>query len=415
MDSMVSSIVLAWYLSCIYPFDRTAHYFLPLMNIPREELALRGEASYAFAQVGLDPSLLLFKDEIDLAVLGRRVALGAILVDHNNLSLEMEPHLAAHVVGVVDHHHDEGLYPVSYERDNRIIVTPMGSCTTLIGDLILRRAPALLSKAAFSPECDSLSMSTPLAILTLLQYVLLLDTSNFSATAKKAQKLDVAMSDKYKACMQDLTYYELQRRRNDVTHLSTRHMLVKDTKYGENQRYPHFIASLPCSLTDWAKRDPDILCNIESFARERHVRFIVVMNAYVDPVSHEYQRSISLFVLRDPLGLESKSAEQAQAIKQGELMASDPFVMAAPNVHVAAPPNAGPPLGDEALAQALVDSLVKDAKAREQLDVESDESMLPAEARGKKHKLIIHTFKQKNVAGSRKQVAPIVEALTSKL
>ena len=419
MDSMVSSIVLAWYLSCIYPFHQTAHYFLPLMNIPREELALRGEASYVFAQVGLDPSLLLFKDEIDLGALGRRVSLGAILVDHNNLQLEMSPHLAAHVVGIVDHHHDEGLYPLSFERGNRIIVTPVGSCTTLVGDLILRRAPGLLSKDAISlSDSQRLSMSTPLAILTLLQSVLLLDTSNFSASAKKATKLDTTLAEKYRTLLQDLTYYELHTRRNDVSHLSTRHMLVKDTKYGESQRYPYFIASLPGSLADWAKRDPQILPHIEAFAREKGVRFIVVMNAFSNPQTKSYNRTISLFVLADHLGLESKTAEEVAAVKQGELMAHDPFVTSAPNVHVDVPPGSsavGPPLGSQDLAQALVDSLVKDPKARESLDVAEDDSLLPGEARAQKHRLIIHTFQQKNVAGSRKQVAPIVEALTSKL
>ncbi len=288
MDSMVSSLVLAWYLSALYP-PHSGNLFVPLMNLARSELILRSDVLFAFARVGLlDSTLLWCKDEVDWSALHRRASVVAILTDHNNLSAELEPPLAPFVVGVLDHHRDEGLYPLSQIAQNRLIVFPTGSCTSLLGEIMLRNAPWILSAEAFGPIDPSPAavMPGPLAALVLLHSTLLMDTSNLSEKAGKKTKIDESVAQIYHKLIQDLTYQEMHRRRNDVSSLSSAQLLVKDTKYGESQTYPHFIASIPGSMQNWAKRDPKMLRNIEKFARERGVRFVVILTAYVDTSDH---------------------------------------------------------------------------------------------------------------------------------
>jgi len=283
-DSIVCSIVLAWYLTALHP-PHTGNVFVPLMNLSRAELPLRGDVLWALSRAGLEAPLLWCTDEVDWPALRRRASLSAILVDHNNLSAALEPALAHCVVGVLDHHRDEGLYPLSFERGNRRIQMPTGSCSSLLAEMILQHAPELLSEEALvrAPlSTDPRSVPAPLAVATLLHYTLLLDTSCLSESAGKVTPTDARVAEAYQRILQRLSYVELHRRRNDVSLLSTAQLLAKDTKYGESVTYPHFIASIPGSLASWSARDPLILPNIESVARAKNLRFVVLLTSYTD-------------------------------------------------------------------------------------------------------------------------------------
>jgi inorganic pyrophosphatase/exopolyphosphatase len=255
-------------------------------------------------------------------------------------------------------------------------VTVQGSCTSLLGEMIIKNAPVLLSEANFEREIDyaNARVPTPLGVVQLLWHVLLLDTSNMSPVTHKYKERDLFVYEKYKQLLQDLTYAELIRRRSDITQLTIQELLAKDTKYGENTKYPHFVASIPGSLVDMAKKDVQMLPRIEEYARQRGLRFVVVLTTHMQGV---YRRQVTILVNRDS--------------------------------------PSGPPAGtlsDEALFAELKKTL---EAASQDLDLQPDDNLLPPEHRAVPHQMLVQTYEQRNLKGSRKQVAPLLEGLLSKL
>lgn len=82
LDSMVSALALAFYLT------KTAgagEIFIPVLNINRAELPLRGDNVFFLQKVQIPESALVFRDEIDLHALHQAGQLTLIIVDHHVL------------------------------------------------------------------------------------------------------------------------------------------------------------------------------------------------------------------------------------------------------------------------------------------------------------------------------------------
>jgi exopolyphosphatase len=135
---------------------------VPVINIPRRDFRLRTEVTFLLGRIGYAPSAvwaqppappiptcsprtldsldwttLVFVDEVDLEALHRTQRLRLTLVDHNRLALR-QASLADAVVGVLDHHADDGLYPTAAPR----VIETVGSATTLVIDAVVRRTTA---------------------------------------------------------------------------------------------------------------------------------------------------------------------------------------------------------------------------------------------------------------------------------
>jgi len=59
--------------------------FIPVLNIPRTDFALRTETTFLLREHSIPDSSLIFRDEIDLAGLHRAGLLSLTLVDHHVL------------------------------------------------------------------------------------------------------------------------------------------------------------------------------------------------------------------------------------------------------------------------------------------------------------------------------------------
>lgn len=59
--------------------------FIPVLNIPRADFALRTETTFALREQGIPATSLIFRDEIDLGGLHRSGLLSLTLVDHHVL------------------------------------------------------------------------------------------------------------------------------------------------------------------------------------------------------------------------------------------------------------------------------------------------------------------------------------------
>ena len=126
LDSMVSSILLAWSRGG----ESEGLPNVPVMNIPRDDFGLRTEAAWLFADVGIDVKNLTFLDDLDLGRLFASKGSRLVLADHNKLS-SAQAAWAGAVEEIVDHHADENLFPGAKKT-----MAPVGSASTLVAEAL---------------------------------------------------------------------------------------------------------------------------------------------------------------------------------------------------------------------------------------------------------------------------------------
>ncbi|CAN0201985.1 unnamed protein product, partial [Ectocarpus fasciculatus] len=186
-DSMVSAIGMAFLKQATAALaaadDGGDAVHVPVMPIPRGDLALRREVLVLFELCGVDPSAIVFADELDLPTLQAQGRLRLILTDHNAVSGGLSG-LGDSVVEIVDHHTDLGKHPsvqgsrrdVAFEENDGGGKALVGSCCTIVAERMLDQAPALLSSD----------------VAQLLLGVILVDTLNLDMEIKRATSRDIA-------------------------------------------------------------------------------------------------------------------------------------------------------------------------------------------------------------------------------
>ncbi|XP_008321138.1 exopolyphosphatase PRUNE1 [Cynoglossus semilaevis] len=211
VDSMVSALVYAFFLSKTLGGDTLV---LPLLNIHREELALRSDNTFLLRQSGVSHDLLLFRDQLDLKTLHQEARLRLTLVDHNVLS-SSDSDLEGAVVEVIDHHHLEREPSTSC----CVTVETVGSCATLITERIVQEAPEILT----------------LQLAQLLYAAVVLDCVNMAPSAGKVTPKDsqfaAVLESRFPALPpRGALFTALQNAKFDVSGLDTGQMLMKDMK-----------------------------------------------------------------------------------------------------------------------------------------------------------------------------------------
>ncbi|KAK6004388.1 hypothetical protein QM012_008250 [Aureobasidium pullulans] len=135
LDSITSSIVYAYLKSITHSTKSPAILHIPLLNIPKVDINLRPELLALLPHANIQQDHLITLDDLpDLANIKETLVPEStrwILVDHNALQGKLGAIYADRVVGVIDHHADEGKVPKDTGDEPRIIETS-GSCTSLI-------------------------------------------------------------------------------------------------------------------------------------------------------------------------------------------------------------------------------------------------------------------------------------------
>jgi exopolyphosphatase len=269
LDSMASAVAYGYYAT-VASGDNSAPC-APLVNIPRADYKLRTEATFLFSAVGIEPEMLTFVDEIDLAALAGKDELLLALVDHNVLAASQQG-LAGSVSGVVDHHQDEGGFAEARPR----IVEPVGSACTLVAELLLSNAPA-----AVEPGLAELLLGT-----------ILLDTVNLDPEAKRATGKDHAIAARLQAiCGAEpaALFERLQFEKFNVASLDTPDLLRKDYKQYQMGPVRCGMASVLLPVSRWLAKDPGLGESMAAFAARNGLDLLLAMNAYTDP---EFRREL---------------------------------------------------------------------------------------------------------------------------
>uniref|UniRef100_A0A8C9G420 Prune exopolyphosphatase 1 n=1 Tax=Pavo cristatus TaxID=9049 RepID=A0A8C9G420_PAVCR len=188
--------------------------FIPVLNIPRADFALRTETTFLLRELSIPDSSLIFRDEIDLAGLHRAGLLSLTLVDHHILP-SADAALEDAVVDVLDHRPLEREWAPSCQ----LTVELVGSCATLVTERIAQGPPGVLDRTTAA----------------LLHGTILLDSVNLSPAAGKATPRDALCVSLLESRFPELPphdsiYGALQAAKFDVSGLTTEQMLRKDLK-----------------------------------------------------------------------------------------------------------------------------------------------------------------------------------------
>ncbi|XP_049736359.1 exopolyphosphatase PRUNE1 isoform X1 [Elephas maximus indicus] len=274
LDSMVSALALAFYLA---KTTEAEEVFVPVLNIKRSELPLRGDNVFFLQKVHIPESILIFRDEIDLHALHQAGQLTLILVDHHVLP-KSDTALEETVAEVLDHR------PIEQKHcpPCHVSVELVGSCATLVTERILQGAPEILDRQTAA----------------LLHGTIILDCVNMDLKIGKATLKDSKYVEKLEALFPDLPnrsdiFDSLQKAKFDVSGLTTEQMLRKDQKTIYRQGTKVAISTIYMDLEAFLQRS-GLIADLHAFCQAHSYDVLVAMTIFFN-MNNEPVRQLAIF------------------------------------------------------------------------------------------------------------------------
>ncbi|EAU84042.2 exopolyphosphatase [Coprinopsis cinerea okayama7 len=213
LDSIASAIGYAWFLSQV-----NQQPAIPLIQIAKEDFILRAENLFALSLAGIpDPQEYLLSPS-DLCDFHPD---NFALVDHNRLGAQ---YAGGKVVGVIDHHEDEGLY-----MDTAVprLIKPCGSCASLVASQLPPDLPAELATLLLSAILIDTAGLKPGGKATDDDRLAAVNLAVKSTLGISHNLTDVGLRDV--PAIKNLSK-ELGEKKNDLSHLSGWDLLRRDYK-----------------------------------------------------------------------------------------------------------------------------------------------------------------------------------------
>ncbi|PHH62406.1 hypothetical protein CDD81_7202 [Ophiocordyceps australis] len=269
LDSVCAAIVYAYLSSHRAP----SRLHVPLVNVQREDLAIRPELTAVLGRAGLAPDCLP-----TLSDLPRHVAdgepchgVGWVLVDHN-VPTGIIARAAKTLSGCIDHHDDEKVVPAAAQP--RVIET-CGSCTSLVVHVCADDWDALSCR---DPDGD-----VPLAIVALAP--ILADTSNLEAKdllrdkdLRAAAMLEAKLAPCHDFDRTDF-FNSIKTAMGDLSSLSLADILRKDYKQWGDLGISSIGQSLSWLISKAGGHLP-LLDGLAAWARHRHIKVLAIMTLH---------------------------------------------------------------------------------------------------------------------------------------
>ena len=190
MDSVVGSIVMSWYYgSSVNPnYDPKGIKYIPVINCPKDELALRFDILENLSTFGIDNAFInanfLFVEDLrsNPELMDSVESVG--LIDFNKINEDLEQKLGPKMHYILDHHVDSKLYLNTLKEKK---VTKVGSAHTL-----------LIEKIWSSQNLDLIPKDDLAKLALFLSAAIQLDTQNFKDHLRdhKWVNLDTEMFNK---------------------------------------------------------------------------------------------------------------------------------------------------------------------------------------------------------------------------
>lgn len=212
-----------------------APIIIPLANLPAADISLRPELSAVLSHTNIECKHLITLDDLSTSNSSLEKVLEPdrtrwILVDHNAMTGTLGSIYGQMVVGVIDHHEDEGKVPEHCESEPRII-EKSGSCASLVtnylGDSWNRLSESQDNE--LHRQCDAHLAKMAMASI-------LVDTTNMTVSTKVTPHDTNAMEyleSKTPDLDTDKFFDEIQNAKTDIGQLKLDDILRKDYKEWE--------------------------------------------------------------------------------------------------------------------------------------------------------------------------------------
>ncbi|XP_074469842.1 exopolyphosphatase PRUNE1-like isoform X1 [Sebastes fasciatus] len=296
LDSVVSSLAMAYFLSRTSSGLPGGSVVLPVLNVPRSQLHLRADVLLLLRESGVATETLVFRDEVDLARLHGDRRLALTLVDQDVLP-STDSVLQGAVVEVIDHHQRTASFscPVAVET--------VGCCATLVTERILSRAPDILDRQ-----------------LALLLYGVMVMDSVGTWTVKDRQMVRLLQTQFPDLPHSSALHTSLRSAKFDLSGLSTEQILLKDMKLVAVGDVRVAVSSIYMSL-DLFLRRTDLQQELCHVCHARRLDAVVAMTISFNDQSDEPVRQLAVY---------SFSSQYRQEISHALLNSQSPSLCLSP-------------------------------------------------------------------------------------
>ena len=308
LDSITCAIVYGYIRSSSPSATEANKCIIPITNVPAEELRLRPELTALLKHAELKPSDLVTLDDLDpVENLHEVLPPGKTdwtLVDHNVLQGTLGKHYSQRVIGIVDHHEDEGR--VLSDVKLRMI-EKTGSCNSHVvnycRDVWDDMTDSVPRPGDHSLPNDSTDFSTwDAQIAKLALGSILIDTVNLTAEEKvtdhdhkavKYLEAKINASPKIEpAYDRDSFFKQINDAKSNLDDLTLEEILRKDYKQWTENNMNLGISSVVRSISylqGKCKDRGDIVPALLEFGENRNLDLYAIMTAHNDNDSFERQ------------------------------------------------------------------------------------------------------------------------------
>lgn len=276
LDSIASALVHAHYIGT----TQVGVASIPLLQCPREDLSLRADAAWLLEALGIDPSQLVWAEDLTLERLSSVDQLSVTLVDHS-YPMGVLAGFSSAVREVIDHHRkEEGGEEVGGGQCERR-VEGVGSCSTLVAEKLLDDASYVLEGVA----------------ATLLLAAILIDTLKLDESEGRVTEKDTIIAQKLiplTTIPRDELYQKLFKARFDISSLTTPQLLRKDFKLASAGSYTLGFSSLTTLLSDFLGSQQHLTHDLNQFCEAQGIHLLLLLGIAVSKEGRR-RRQIALY------------------------------------------------------------------------------------------------------------------------
>ncbi|KAF1986561.1 exopolyphosphatase-like protein [Aulographum hederae CBS 113979] len=335
LDSLTSSILYAYIRSNSPPKRAFSPIYIPVLNIPYDDIKLRPEFLALLPYANLEPGHLITLNDLprDLASKLPPENTKWILVDHNALQGRLGSTYSERIGGVIDHHDEENKVPRGTGEEPRVI-DKSGSCTSLVveycreawdqlGEESTPGAPATRSGTAGKDTPDVDAQVAQFALASIL-----IDTTNLSykltdhdTTAAEYLESKIMASEQSTVVYKRDDYFaELTDAKGNIDGLTLYDILRKDYKEWETPTGKLGISSVVKNIDYFLQREKSdagetksnaLLHTIGDYAEKKGLSIFSLMTTSTS-AEGEFQRELFIWAFsKKTLPVAKEFAESA--------------------------------------------------------------------------------------------------------
>ncbi|KAI7887962.1 uncharacterized protein EV154DRAFT_519145 [Mucor mucedo] len=287
LDSIISSLLFA-YLS--HTTQESNTLYIPIVKVPKGDLELRPELKFVLTQVGLDYRKLVTIDMVSEII---SEPTDIVLIDHNQLTAPFATESwSEHVVGVLDHHVDEGLYTDAPFR----VIQMVGSCVTLV----LQHFQVKPTSPWLTQEMAHLAVAP-----------LLVDTVNLKWDLGRTTESDVQVFGILQHKLElvpEAFFKSIEKVKSQVDSMNNYDILRRDYKEFPNVNgYKIGTSAVTWHFRAWVEREGGAEAISQAaleYAKERELDMEVIFTAFDhdrEGKGGDYRRELAVFVVNPEL------------------------------------------------------------------------------------------------------------------